>query len=149
MTAPGRESEVAIRLGRVGFDNVAGYLDGGIAAAKDRPDLVERVERVTAAALREVLQTERIPILDVRTETEWRGHSIPGSVNVPLHDLRARIADVPAGPRIVVHCQSGIRSSTAASLLAQLGRAGVVDLVGGIEAWKLAAEQEPAAANRA
>jgi rhodanese-related sulfurtransferase len=147
VTVPGRENETAVRLGRVGFDSVVGYLDGGIAAAKDRPDLVKRVERVTAAALREVLETERLPIVDVRTETEWRNDAIPGSVNVPLHELRRRLADVPAAPRIVVHCQTGLRSSTAASLLQQAGRTGVVDLVGGIAAWNLLAEQATAAAS--
>ena len=147
VTAPGREQEAAVRLGRVGFDTVAGYLDGGIEAAQDRPDVVRRVERVTAGALRDLLRTERLPILDVRTETEWRSGSIPGSVNVPLHELRARLADVPAGPRLVVHCQSGFRSSVAVSLLAQLGRAGLIDLVGGIEAWKGATE--PASASPA
>jgi hydroxyacylglutathione hydrolase len=146
VTAPGREREAATRLGRVGFDTVAGYLDGGIVAAKDRPGVVRRVERVTAPALRAVLRAERIPILDVRTEAEWRDESIPGSVNVPLHQLRARLAEVPAGPRIVVHCQTGLRSSTAASVLEQAGRTGVVDLVGGMAAWKLGAEAEAAAA---
>ncbi|MGH7357745.1 MAG: rhodanese-like domain-containing protein, partial [Candidatus Rokuibacteriota bacterium] len=144
VTAPGREHEAAIRLGRVGFDTVAGYLDGGVEAARNRPDLVRRVERVTAGALRELLHTEPLPILDVRTETEHRSESIPGSVNVPLQELRARLADVPAGPRLVVHCQSGVRSSTAVSLLAQLGRTGLVDLVGGIVAWKVATEPAPA-----
>ncbi len=142
VTAPGREHEAAIRLGRVGFDAVAGYLDGGIAAAHDRPDLVRQVARVTAETLRQVLETERIPIVDVRTETEWRSDSIPGSVNVPLHELRTRIADLPAAPRIVVHCQSGLRSSTATSLLEQAGRTGVIDLVGGIAAWKMATAPE-------
>jgi rhodanese-related sulfurtransferase len=141
VTAPGLENEAAVRLGRVGFDTIVGYLDGGIAAAKDRPDLVRRVERVTATALKEILETEHLPIVDVRTETEWRNEAIPGSVNVPLHELRRRLADVPAGPRIVVHCQSGLRSSTAASLFEQAGRTGVVDLVGGIAAWKQLAEQ--------
>jgi glyoxylase-like metal-dependent hydrolase (beta-lactamase superfamily II)/rhodanese-related sulfurtransferase len=146
VTAPGREHEAAIRLGRVGFDAVAGYLEGGITAAHDRPELVRRVARVTAETLRQVLETERIPIVDVRTETEWRSDSIPGSVNVPLHELRTRIADLPAAPRIVVHCQSGLRSSTATSLLEQAGRTGVIDLVGGIAAWKMATAPEARAA---
>jgi glyoxylase-like metal-dependent hydrolase (beta-lactamase superfamily II) len=146
VAAPGREQEAAIRLGRVGFDTVTGYLDGGIAAAKDRPDVVRRVERVTAGTLRDLLHADRLPVLDVRTDVEWRSESIPGSVNIPLHELRARIAEVPAGPRLVVHCQSGYRSSIAVSLLAQLGRAGLVDLVGGIAAWKVATEPEPAPA---
>jgi rhodanese-related sulfurtransferase len=144
VTAPGHEQEAAIRLARVGFDTVAGYLDGGVEAAKDRPDVVRRVERVTAGALRDVLHADRLPILDVRTDTEWRSESIPGSVNIPLHELRARVAEVPPGPRLVVHCQSGYRSSIAVSLLAQLGRPGLVDLVGGIVAWKVATEPEPA-----
>jgi hydroxyacylglutathione hydrolase len=142
VTAPGREHEAAIRLGRVGFDSVVGFLDGGIMSAKDRPDLVRRVARVTAAALREILEAEPVPILDVRTAGEWRNDAIPGSVNVPLHELRARLGDVPVAPRIVVHCQTGLRSSTAASLLEQAGRTGVVDLVGGIVAWKMATGQE-------
>jgi glyoxylase-like metal-dependent hydrolase (beta-lactamase superfamily II)/rhodanese-related sulfurtransferase len=141
VAAPGQETEAALRLGRVGFDNVAGYLDDGIEAAKDRPDCVRRVERVTATALREISQSSPIPVVDVRTEAEWRAQSIPGSVNVPLHELRRRIADVPVAPRIVVHCQTGLRSSTAASLLEQGGRTGVLDLVGGIVAWKATAEQ--------
>jgi rhodanese-related sulfurtransferase len=127
----------------VGFDSIVGYLDGGIAAAKDRPDLVRRVARVTAAALRDILEVERLPILDVRTEREWRADSIPGSVNVPLHQLRTRLAEVPAAPRIVVHCQTGLRSSTAASLLEQTGHTGVIDLVGGIAAWKLVTQPSP------
>ncbi len=146
VAAPGREQEAAVRLGRVGFDTVTGYLDGGIAAAKDRPDVVRRVERVTAGTLRDLLHSERLPVLDVRTDMEWRSESIPGSVNLPLHELRARLAEVPAGPRLVVHCQSGYRSSIAVSLLAQLGRSGLVDLVGGIAAWKVATEPEPAPA---
>jgi len=146
VAAPGREQEAAVRLGRVGFDTVTGYLDGGIAAAKDRPDVVRRVERVTAGTLRDLLHAERLPVLDVRTDMEWRSESIPGSVNLPLHELRARLAEVPAGPRLVVHCQSGYRSSIAVSLLAQLGRSGLVDLVGGIAAWKVATEPEPAPA---
>jgi len=139
--APGQEKEAAIRLGRVGLDNVAGYLDGGIEAAKDRPDCVRRVDRITATALRELLQSSPIPVVDVRAEAEWRGDPIPGSVNVPLHELRRRIADVPVAPRIVVHCRTGLRSSTAASLLEQAGRTGMLDLVGGIVAWKATAEQ--------
>lgn len=143
VATPGQENEAATRLGRVGFDTIVGYLDGGIAAAMDRPDLVRGVERVTATALREILRAERLPILDVRTEAEWRKDSIPGSVNVPLHELRTRIADVPAAPRVVVHCQTGLRSSTAASLLERAGRTGVIDLVGGIVAWKMAVEAQP------
>jgi glyoxylase-like metal-dependent hydrolase (beta-lactamase superfamily II) len=140
VTASGQQAEAALRLGRVGFDNVTGYLEGGIEAAKDRGDHVRRTERITAPALRELLESDAVPVVDVRTETEWRSESIPGSVNVPLHQLGERMAEVPVASRIVVHCQTGLRSSTAASILEQAGRTGVMDLVGGIVAWKVSAQ---------
>jgi hydroxyacylglutathione hydrolase len=135
VTEPGREHEAAIRLGRIGFDNVAGYLDGGMQAADGEPELIERVERMTAATLAEQLTGSRPPaVLDVRTEPEWRDHRIDGSINIPLGHLLERLDDVPRGRSLVVHCGSGYRSAIAVSLLAQHGIA-ATDLVGGIAAW--------------
>jgi rhodanese-related sulfurtransferase len=54
---------------------------------------------------------------------------------VPLNHLRERIAEVPAGQPVVVHCEGGYRSAIAASLLAEAGRSNVMDLVGGYKAW--------------
>lgn len=138
VAAPGREAEAAMRLGRIGFDHVAGYLDGGMAALEVRPDLVRRTERIDAASLAERLAGPEPPlILDVRTDPERQAERIPGSVHIPLAHLRERLHDLPRGPRpTVVHCQSGYRSSIAASLLEQHGFAGVSDLVGGLAAWK-------------
>ena len=137
VAASKREEQAAMRLGRVGFDNVIGFLGRGIESLDKRPDLIRRSERITAATLRELLDAEPVPVLDVRLPTEWQAEHIPGSLNIPLHQLRQRIDEVPVVPRLVVHCQTGIRSSTAASLLEQAGRTGVLDLVGGIVAWKV------------
>jgi hydroxyacylglutathione hydrolase len=133
----GRESEAAMRLGRIGFDHVAGYLEGGIESVGMRRDLLRRLPRVTAPALAELLGDPEPPIvLDVRGEAERRGASIPGSRHIPLQHLRERIAEVPFGPRtVVVHCASGYRSSIAASILEGHGVPEVADLVGGIAAW--------------
>ncbi len=134
---PGREEEAAMRLGRIGFDHVAGYLEGGVQALAARPDLVGQINRVTAAALAEQLASVEPPvILDVRTEREWRAKRIPGALNLPLNHLLKRLEDVPRGRELVVHCASGYRSSIAASLLKQHGIADVVDLIGGINAWE-------------
>src|SRR5205085_961193 len=73
----GREQEAAMRLGRIGFDNVAGYLAGGMQALEPRPDLVGRTERITAGTLAEQRAGPEPPlVLDVRTEAEWREHRI-------------------------------------------------------------------------
>lgn len=74
--------------------------------------------------------------MDVRFESESRRGAIPGSLSVPLHRLRARLAEIPPGP-VLVYCQTGLRSSTAASLLELADRTEVLDLIGGFAAWNL------------
>jgi rhodanese-related sulfurtransferase/glyoxylase-like metal-dependent hydrolase (beta-lactamase superfamily II) len=132
----GREQEAVMRLGRIGFDNVAGYLRDGMDALRDRPDLLHKIERMTAVALSERLTTVSPPIVvDVRSEKEWEAGHIAGSLNLPLNQLRDRAAEIPEGRAVVVHCEGGYRSAIAASLLAQTAGTDVLDLVGGFQAW--------------
>jgi glyoxylase-like metal-dependent hydrolase (beta-lactamase superfamily II)/rhodanese-related sulfurtransferase len=133
---PGREEEAALRLGRIGFDTVAGFLAGGLAALDPRPDLVARIDRVTASALADQVDSPSPPlVLDVRTEREWQDGGIAGSVNIPLGHLLTRIGELSRDRPIAVHCASGYRSAIAASLLGRAGFPNVSDLVGGIAAW--------------
>jgi rhodanese-related sulfurtransferase/glyoxylase-like metal-dependent hydrolase (beta-lactamase superfamily II) len=133
---PGSEEEAVMRLGRIGFDNVAGYLKGGMEALRERPELVQTIDRITAVALSEQLAGSQRPIvLDVRSESEWSAGHIDGSQNVPLNRLRERLAEIPTDTPVVVHCEGGYRSAIAASLLAQAERKNVLDLVGGFKAW--------------
>jgi DMSO/TMAO reductase YedYZ molybdopterin-dependent catalytic subunit/glyoxylase-like metal-dependent hydrolase (beta-lactamase superfamily II)/rhodanese-related sulfurtransferase len=134
---PGREGEAAMRLGRIGFDNVAGFLQGGMQALDQRPDLVARIERITAVTLSEQLAESDPPlVLDVRAEPEWHQTRIGGSLNIPLGQLLGRLDEVPVERAVVVHCESGYRSSIAASLLRRAGLERIADLVGGINAWQ-------------
>jgi hydroxyacylglutathione hydrolase len=134
---PGREAEAALRLGRIGFDYVAGYLEGGMQALATHPDLVRRTERITAATLAEQLAEPAPPVvLDVRTPREWANKHIAGSVNIPLNHLAERFSEVPQDRHVVVHCASGYRSAIAASLLEQHGSTKVADLVGSFAAWE-------------
>ncbi len=133
---PGNEEEAVMRLGRIGFDNVAGCLQDGMAALETHPDLIRAVPRVTAAALAAQRAAGEGPfILDVRAEKEWNAGHIDGSKNLPLPHLRERLAEVPEDRPVVVHCEGGYRSAIAASLLAAAGRTNVSDLVGGYKAW--------------
>ena len=137
----GGEEEAVMRLGRIGFDNVAGYLAGGMKALAARDDLVERTERITALALAEWLAGKRpdagVPpiVVDVRSASEHAGGHIAGSLNIPLTHLDERIREIPAGRPVAVHCEGGYRSAIAASLLQKLGRRDVHDIVGGYKAW--------------
>jgi hydroxyacylglutathione hydrolase len=133
---PGSEEEAVMRLGRIGFDNVAGYLRDGMAALQTRPELIRVIPRMTAPALAERLTESPAPrVVDVRSEKEWQAGHLAGSINIPLTHLRDRLAEVPLDRPVVVHCEGGYRSAIGASLLAEAGRTNVHDLVGGIKAW--------------
>ncbi|MBN2699869.1 MAG: rhodanese-like domain-containing protein [Methylohalobius sp. ZOD2] len=134
---PGLEQEAAMRLGRIGFDNVAGYLEEGMQALETRPDLVRRIDRITAPTLAERLPSPESPlVLDVRKDTEWQQKHIGESLNIPLNHLAERSKELPRDRSIVVHCGTGYRSSIAASLLEKQGFDNIIDLVGGFNAWE-------------
>jgi rhodanese-related sulfurtransferase/glyoxylase-like metal-dependent hydrolase (beta-lactamase superfamily II) len=136
---PGREYEAALRLGRIGFDHVQGYLDGGMAALEARPDLVWPTDRVSASMVAEGLAGIDPPlVLDIRNPGEWKTRHIPESLNIPLNRMEERIAEVPRGRRIAVHCAGGYRSSIAASILHQHGITNLIEMAGGLAAWDAA-----------
>jgi len=134
---PGREHEAETRLGRIGFDHVAGYLEGGMQALAPRPGLVRRTDRLDPASLARELQSLDPPvILDVRSPGERKSKRIENSLHLPLNHLYERLLEVPGGKRLVVQCASGYRSSIGASLLRLHGIDNVADLAGGINAWE-------------
>jgi len=136
---PGREQEAALRLGRIGFDHVRGFLRGGMEALAGRPDLVWPTERLSAPMVAEELAAAGPPlVLDIRNPREWAAKHIDGSVNIPLNHLQERIAEIPRDRRIAVHCAGGYRSSIAASILHQHGITHLVEMAGGLAAWDAA-----------
>jgi rhodanese-related sulfurtransferase/glyoxylase-like metal-dependent hydrolase (beta-lactamase superfamily II) len=136
---PGREQEAALRLGRIGFDHVRGYLNGGMEALAERPDLVWPTERLSAPMVAEELAGGDPPLLlDIRNPREWMTKHIDGSVNVPLNHLQERIAEIPRDRRVAVHCAGGYRSSIAASILHQYGITHLIEMAGGLAAWEAA-----------
>jgi hydroxyacylglutathione hydrolase len=136
---PGRQQEAALRLGRIGFDHVKGYLQGGMEALAGRPDLVWPTERLSAPMVAEELAGADPPlVLDIRNPREWTTRHIDGSVNIPLNHLQERIAEIPRDRPIAVHCAGGYRSSIAASLLHQYGITHLIEMAGGLAAWEAA-----------
>jgi hydroxyacylglutathione hydrolase len=136
---PGREQEAALRLGRIGFDHVRGYLRGGMQALAERPDLVWPTERVTAQMAADELAGADPPlVLDIRNPREWETKHIARSLNIPLNHLQERIAELPRDRRIAVHCAGGYRSSIAASILHHHGITNLIELAGGLAAWDAA-----------
>src|SRR5579862_8547172 len=136
---PGREQEAALRLGRIGFDHVKGYLRGGMESLAGRPDLVWPTERLSAPMVAAELASADPPlVLDIRNPREWAAKHIAGSINIPLNHLQERIAEIPRDRRIAVHCAGGYRSSIAASILHQYGITHLIEMAGGLAAWDAA-----------
>ena len=152
VSTPGTEHEAALRLGRIGIDDVLGYLDGGIAAAGSVGGSVRRSERIRPDALEKRLFGPDAPnVLDVRTCAEWAEGHIEGAWHVQLAQLEKRVAEVPTDRPLVIVCRSGYRSSIAASMLRRLRPTipAVIDLAGGMDAWNAAGKPTivPAAAS--
>jgi len=136
---PGREQEAALRLGRIGFDHVKGYLERGMEALAGRPDLLWPTKRVTAPMVVEELASADPPLLlDIRNPREWATKHIAGSVNVPLNHLQERIAEIPRDRRLAILCAGGYRSSIGASILHQYGITNLIEMAGGLAAWEAA-----------
>jgi hydroxyacylglutathione hydrolase len=139
---PGREHEAAMRLGRIGFDQVAGYLGGGLHSVEARPELMRVTERVSARVAADRVAAApagRAPVIvDVRAPAERQQKRIHGSVGIPLTRLAERLPELPGDRPLLVHCAGGYRSSIAASLLQRHGFAHVSEIAGGITAWEAA-----------
>jgi hydroxyacylglutathione hydrolase len=138
ITDPGRENESAVRLGRIGFDHVVGYLQGGLQSAASRPDLTAATERISAPLASERMATGAPLVVDVRGPGEREQKYVDGSVSIPLNQLRDRARELPRDRPLLVHCAGGYRSSIAASLLQQQGFTHVSEIAGGIAAWETA-----------
>jgi hydroxyacylglutathione hydrolase len=132
----GAVNDIVRLLRMIGLDDVAAYWT---------PDIVlEWVRRYTVLSQMDCISVEtfnerypqgNVTILDVRGATEYVEGHIPGSLHIPAGHLSRRIDEIPADEPVIVHCQSGIRSAIATSVLLAHGRQNVVDLKGGFEAW--------------
>jgi hydroxyacylglutathione hydrolase len=132
----GQEKEAALRLGRIGLDNVVGYLEGGIETMTHRTELFSSFVRYDAKQLAAALKTSTPPVvLDVRAPGEFNNGHVAGAINMPLQTLDKRMANIPAGRPLVLICRTGYRSVVACSLMAQYGITGYTDVLGGMHAW--------------
>jgi rhodanese-related sulfurtransferase len=136
---PSRENEAAIRLGRIGFDHIAGYLKDGIRSLESRPELTVKTERLSAPFAAELLWSENAPLaIDVRAPREREEKHIAGSLSIPLNHLAEKLDALPKDRSLLVYCAGGYRSSIAASLLQRSGFDRVSEIAGGIAGWEAA-----------
>lgn len=134
VTDPGKEKESIVRLARVGYDKMEGYLDGGYPAwqaAGEKTDMVIDVEADELAM--DIPFDANLLIVDVRKNPEYADGHIKNAINIPLTDLMdpGSMADLEDRHNIYVHCAGGYRSVIAASLLKRQGIHNLRNVVGG------------------
>ncbi len=128
--------ECITRLSRVGFDNVIGYLDGGVEAWKNAGKEIDTLESIPATTLADILRTnENVAVVDVRKPGEFQGEHIEGAMHSPLSQIGENIAELPK-EKFYIHCAGGYRSVIAASILKARGIHNIVDVAGGYGAIK-------------
>ncbi|OBS11972.1 MBL fold metallo-hydrolase [Elizabethkingia miricola] len=136
VTDEGSEEEVITRLSRVGFDNVLGYLKGGVSAWQSAGKETDSVDRITPEEFAQ-RYTEDAKIIDVRKEGEYAAEHIADAYSRPLAYINTWIKDVDPKEHFFLHCAGGYRSMIAASILQARGYRHFTEVEGGFGKIKL------------
>lgn len=133
-------------LHRIGYDNIIGYLSGGMQTWIYAGKPVESLEQVSAHQLSQRLETGTPPVLlDVRTQAEWDGGHLEGATHMPFTEILDACCTLPTSEEVVVYCGTGYRSNIAGSYMSAHGYTNVKSLAGGMTAWAKARAKAPAA----
>lgn len=134
VTESGKEEETLIRLSRVGFDVVLGYLNGGIDAWKNAGKEVDQVNRISADQFKSELTIGSSYVLDVRKESEYRAEHVDEAYNKPLDYINEWFPEMTQlNEEFYLHCAGGYRSMIAASYLKARGIHNFKEIEGGFK----------------
>ncbi|MBK8521916.1 MAG: MBL fold metallo-hydrolase [Chitinophagaceae bacterium] len=142
VTEPGKEEETIIRLSRVGFDKIQGYLTGSFDAWKNAGETVDLIIDIEADELvMDIPHDPNLVVVDVRRETEFADGHIAGAQNLPLNEMNdvLNLSHFEDNQNLYVHCAGGYRSVIAASLLKREGTHNLRNILGG---WGKIKEQK-------
>ena len=129
----GREEEAITRLSRVGFDNIKGYLDGGIKSWIESNKKTSSIENIKAQDFISLNSKFDLDILDVRSQNEYINGSVNGSLNIPLVNLTDNLIKVNSNSRSYIYCKGGYRSMIASSILYSNGIKNISNIIGGYD----------------
>jgi rhodanese-related sulfurtransferase len=135
--------DVVLALARIGYDQVVGYLEGGLTTwrANRLPTTSGDIEDIAPAKLGDMIGDARAEtpfLLDVREPWEFAQARVPGAVNIPLGQLAARLNELNPEQPVAVICAHGNRSQSGAALLGQKGFKKVYNVLGGTAGWQQA-----------
>ncbi|MCC5917655.1 MAG: MBL fold metallo-hydrolase [Cryomorphaceae bacterium] len=134
VTEDGQEEEAVTRLSRVGFDNVLGYLAGGVNRwVADNREL-DTVNRITADQFANSVKIGEHIVFDVRKESEYVAEHVEEAYSRPLDFINEWFTDLGQHDHVFIHCAGGYRSMIAASILQSRGIRNFTEIEGGFKA---------------
>ncbi len=136
----GKEQEAITRLSRVGFDNVLGYLEGGITAWKNATLETDTVASISPEQFASEF-TEKSIVVDARKPGEYEAEHIPTAVNIPLDSVNTSLNEIPKNDTFYLHCAGGYRSVIMASILKSRGLHNIINVEKGMSGIRKTAIQ--------
>ncbi len=128
----GKEKETILRLARVGYENILGYLDGGIKAWTKAGNGLETIDSVTPQVFCSLMGNKNETVIDVRKAGEYDTCHVKGAKLIPLSDLEAQIRFFEPNKKYLIHCAGGYRSMIASSILKLHGITNIRNVSGGM-----------------
>ena len=133
VTPEGREKETVLRLSRVGFDNILGYLKGGIETWVSSGKDTQQIKNINSKDFLKLNSESSIEVLDVRSKKENSQSKVENSFNIPLVSLKDEIKEINTNNYLYVYCKGGYRSMIACSILKSNKKHNVVNILGGFD----------------
>lgn len=134
VTHEGDEEETVTRLSRVGFDQVVGYLKGGIEAWKAAGKETDTINRISAQQFASEFKEKETMVVDVRRDTEYAAEHVDEAYNRPLAYINEWFHGMEDSKPFYIHCAGGYRSMIAASILKSRGIHNFKEVEGGFKA---------------
>jgi hydroxyacylglutathione hydrolase len=132
VTDSGKEEETVLRLARVGYENVKGFLENGV---NGYPGELSKVQSIKPEEMKTLLH-DGVPVIDVRKLSEWDVCHVRGAVFLPLSNFPANTKSLDKNKTYIVHCGGGYRSMTAISIMRGLGFQNLINVSGGFSAMQ-------------
>lgn len=128
----GNEKEAIIRLARIGYENIKGYLTNGISTWLDAKGEVDSIKTITIDELKASESAHLYRLLDVRKQSEFQKERLPEALHIPLDEINNRLHELDKNVQYAVYCAGGYRSMIAASILRKNNFQHVINIEGGI-----------------
>ena len=131
ITEEGKEKESISRMLRIGFENIKGYLEGGIQTWLASERKIEKINSIDADTFEEEIKSKKYTLLDVRNTTEYENGHVKGALHFPLSSLQANYSELQTDIEYMIYCGGGYRSMIASSILKSKGYHQITNIYGG------------------